>query len=133
MKRFGSVPPSTAQQMDPLHLFHQRLYLIIIMVKAKLKAYPVGEYRRMAVLDTAAHLHKACARIDIPLPGGQYAGHLFKERVKLLCVMATAVISEDYPLGIHRREAILDNIETVVHMAFPKKEFPLYHEILMAA
>ena len=133
MKRFGSQDRGLKEKTDPSHLFYQRLYLIIIMVKAKLKGYPTGTFRKSAVLENAAHLHKCCLRIDISLPGSRSSQHLFKERVKLLSVMATAMISDEYPLGLHRREAVLENIETIIQTAFPKQEFPLYHDILMAA
>ena len=121
------------QEMDPLHLFRQRLYLIIVMVKAKLKGYPAGEFRKKAVLENAAYLHKACSRIDIRLPDDRASVHLFKERVKLLSIMATAIISDDYPLGLHRREAVLENIESITAAAFPKQELLFFHEVLTAA
>lgn len=133
MKRFGSDTECSDQGMDSLHLFRQRLCLLIIMVKAKLKGYPVGSIRKSAVLENAAHLHKACARIDITLPESRSSIHLFKERVKLLSIMATAIISDEYPLGLHRREAVLENIESIINAAFPKQELPLFHDILMAA
>lgn len=47
--------------------------------------------------------------------------------------MATAIISEDYPLGVHRREAVLDNIEVISQTAFPSQELSLFHDVLMAA
>lgn len=133
MKRFGSDKEAMGPDMDAMHLFRQRLCLLIVMVKARLKGYPVGEHRRAAVLENAAHLHKACSRIDITLPDARASVHLFKERVKLLSIMATAMVSDDYPLGLHRREAVLENIESIAAAAFPKQEFPLFHDILMAA
>jgi len=133
MKRFGSENGEMAPDADPTFLFRQRLCLLIVMVKARMKGYPVGEFRKSAVLENAAHLHKACARIDITLPDSRASVHLFKERVKLLSIMATAMISDDYPLGLHRRDAVLENIESILAAAFPQQELPFFHDILMAA
>ena len=133
MKRFGSDKGKMAPGDDPIFLFRQRLCLLIVMVKARIKGYPVGKFRRSAVLENAAFLHKACARIDITLPDNSSCAHLFKERVKLLAIMATALVSDDYPLGLHRRDAVLENIESIVAAAFPQQELPLFHDILMAA
>ncbi len=133
MKRFGSECGNMASDVDPIFLFRQRLCLLIVMVKARIKGYPAGEFRKSAVLENAAFLHKACARIDITLPHETASVHLFKERVKLLSVMATAMISDDCPLGLHQRDAVLENIESIVAVAFTKQELPLFHDILIAA
>ena len=133
MKRFGCPKEQMGKPMDPPHIFHQRLQLLIVMVKAKLKGYPVGQYRKAAVVENAALLHKGCARIDIRLPGAHASTHLFKERVKLLSIMASAMISDEYPLGLHRREAVLENMDSIIATVFPKQEIPLFHDILMAA
>lgn len=119
--------------MDPVYLFRMRLQLMVIMVKAALDGYPVGSFRKEAVLETASNLHKEVSGIDIKVSSARGANHLFKERVKLLSVMAMAIVSEDYPLGIHRREAVLDNIETIIALLFPEQDFSLYHKILQAA
>ena len=133
MKLFTTDFETPLDKMDSLHIFRMRLHLLIIMVKAKLKGYPVGEFRKEAVLENAARLHQDLANPEIKFSGNQTSTHLFKERVRLLSVMATAIISDDYPLGIHRREAVLDNIEIIIETAFPKQDLPLFHEILMAA
>jgi len=136
MKRFGHAADysaSNTNSMDSVYLFRMRLQLMIIMVKARLEGYPVGRFRKEAVLETASRLHKDVPRIDIRISGSKGTNHLFKERVRLLSVMATAMISDDYPLGIHRREAVLDNVETIVSLLFPEQDFSLYHKILQAA
>ena len=124
---------SPEAEMDALHLFRMRLHLLIIMVKARLEGYPVGRFRKEAVLENASLLHQETLRIDIRLPGSKSSTHLLKERVKLLSVMATAMISDEYPLGVHRRAAVLDNIESIVATVFPKQDFTLFHDILKAA
>ncbi|MCG8633687.1 MAG: hypothetical protein MI863_07655 [Desulfobacterales bacterium] len=133
MKRFGNDMVNPEAEMDALHLFRMRLHLLIIMVKARLEGYPVGRFRKEAVLENASLLHQETLRIDIRLPGSKSSNHLLKERVKLLSVMATAMISDEYPLGVHRRAAVLDNIESIVATVFPKQDFTLFHDILKAA
>lgn len=132
MKRFGPTHTS-GNKMDDTHLFLMRLHLLIVMVRAKLKGYPVGDYRKEAFLETAAGVFKIIPNLNISFLGSGTSSHLFKERVKLFSVMATAIISEDYPLGIHRREAVLDNIEIIIQTAFPRQKLSLFHDVLMAA
>ena len=131
MKRFGATLVRS-KKMDDTHLFLMRLHLLIVMVKAKLKGYPAGEHRKEAVLENAASLFKTIPNINISFLGNT-SSHLFRERVKLLTVMATAIICEDYPLGIHRREAVMDNIEIIIQTTFPRQKLSLFHDVLMAA
>ncbi len=109
------------------------LHLLIVIIKASLKGYPSGEYRKSAALNTATKVHKLISNIDLSFLGSKSSSHLFRERVKLLSVMAAAIISEDYPLGIHRREAVMDNIEIISEHAFPNKNLDLFHEVLKVA
>lgn len=132
MKRFG---PSQIRphQMDEHHLFLMRLHLLMVMIKAKLKGYPAGEFRKKAAFENATELHRTVSRMDISQLALASSSHLFRERVKLLCVMATAIVSEDYPLGVHRREAVLDNIDNLTSTVFPTKRLTLFHDVLNAA
>lgn len=132
MKRFGATHISSTE-MEDTHLFLLRLHLLIVMVKAKLKGYPSGAYRMEAVLENSASVFKVIPKLNISSLSSNRESHLFKERVKLLSVMATAIICEDYPLGIHRREAVLDNIEIIIQTVFPRQKISLFHDILMAA
>lgn len=133
MKRFGSDVVSTPQKMDTPHLFFFRLHLLIIMVKSRLEGYPAGVFRTNAALENTAELQRLAADLSVTVPGGRSANHLFKERVKLLCIMATAMMSDGYPLGVHRRAAILENIDIIANTAFPHKKLTLFHDILKAA
>ncbi|MBU0970669.1 MAG: hypothetical protein KKC20_08480 [Proteobacteria bacterium] len=132
MKRFGSTH-ADAKKMDETQLFLMKLHLLIVMVKAKLKGYPTGDFRKEAVLENTASLFKTLPHLNIGILGPNISSHLFKERVKLLSVMAIAIISKDYPLGIHRREAVLDNMENIIKSVFPRQKISLFHEVLMAA
>lgn len=133
MKRFGNDLIAPEKTMDTPHLFFFRLHLLIIMVKARLEGYPVGSYRKSAVLENAAELNRLASDIAITVPGTRSCNHLFKERVKLLSVMATAMISDEYPLGVHRRAAIQENIDSIAETAFPQKDLTLFHDIFKAA
>lgn len=132
MKRFGAQQP-VSHKMDDTRIFLNRLHLLIVMVKAKLKGYPTGEVRKEAVLDNASRVYKGISDLDLSFLESPSSFHLFKERVKLLSVMATAIISEEYPLGIHRREAVVDNIDILIETVFPKQKVRLFHEVLKAA
>lgn len=132
MNRFGSDQPrnDVTTQED---VFLLRLHLLIVMVKAALKGYPIGTHRKKAALDNASVMYNLISQIDISFLELTTSPHLFKERVKLLSVMATAILSEEYPLGVHRREAVLDNIETIAEYAFPEKKLNLFPHVLKVA
>jgi len=132
MKQFG---PSriTPDDMDDRHIFLMRLHLLMVMVKARLSGYPTGKFRKKAVLENAAALHKMIENTDVSGLVLHAGSHLFRQRVKLLCVMAVAIISEDCPLGVYRREAVLENIDTLMESAFAEKKLVLFHDVLNAA
>ncbi len=109
------------------------LHLLIVIIKASLKGYPTGEFRKAAALNTAGTIHNIISNLDLSFLALKTSSHLFRERVRLLSVMAAAIISEDYPLGIHRREAVMDNIEIITEYAFPNKNLELFHEVLRVA
>ena len=132
MKKFG---PACLHfdNMDESHIFLIRLHLLMVMIKARLMGYPTGEFRKKAVLENAAAVNKMIESTDLSVLGLQCSSHLFRQRVKLLCVMAVAIISDDYPLGVHRREAVLENIDTLMESAFATRKLALFHDVLNAA
>jgi len=132
MKRFGSTNQNM-HEMDENEVFMMHLHLLIVMIKAALKGYPAGKHRKEVALNTAGTVHKLISNLDLSFLELKTSSHLFRERVKLLSVMAAAIISEDYPLGIHRREAVRDNIEIITEYAFPNKHLELFHEVLRVA
>ncbi|THB76089.1 MAG: hypothetical protein D3926_18760 [Desulfobacteraceae bacterium] len=119
--------------MDSEDVFLLRLNLLIVMVKASLKGYPAGEHRKQSVLENAATLHRMALDPDLCHRNKRISSHLFKERVKLLSIMATAIISEEYPLGIYRRDAVYENIRNLSEHAFPEHQFKLFPDILKVA
>lgn len=132
MKRFGATD-KTMQPMDENSIFLVRLHLLTVMVKSALKGYPVGEYRKAAVIENANEIHRLVERMDMGFLDLSTSSHLFKQRIKLLCVMAIAIVSESYPLGIHRQQAVMENLETIAGYAFPKKQFQGFYDILRVA
>jgi hypothetical protein len=132
MIRFGASHINS-KRMDENQIFLVRLHLLIVMVKAKLKGYPGGDHRDKAVLKNAAIVYRSLSGLNFSFLGSNSSPHIYQERIKLLCVMATAIVSEDYPLGNLRREAVNDNIEIIVKTIFPKQKLSLFHDVLMSA
>jgi len=132
MKRFGSTNKKM-HEMNENEVFLMSLHLLIVIIKASLKGYPIGEFRKSAALNIAGNLHNMISNLDLSFLELKTSSHLLRERIKLLSVMAVAIISEDYPLGIHRREAVMDNIEIIIGYAFPNKKLELFHDVLRVA
>ncbi len=132
MKRFGTIQ-NKEPRISQEHVFSSRLHLLLVMVKAALKGYPMGEFRKKAALDNAVVVNHLISQIDISFLNLDSSTHLFRERVKLLSVMAAAIFSEDYPLGVHRREAVFENIKVISDYAFPNRELALFPEVLKVA
>ena len=120
MLRLGP-PPSETREMDLDDIFFSRLKLMIIMAKAYLAGFPLGEHRSRAMLENAQHLE-----IDaVHMGSGEISDHetadssdnhhdepydhIFFQRVKLLAVMVKAV-AKGFPMGEHRKTAMQENI-----------------------
>ncbi len=132
MKRFG--PDSRhMRSMTEKDAFAMHLHLLIVMVRASLRGYPAGEFRQAAVRETASRIYRTISDHGLPFSDTGISSHLLEERIKLLCIMATAMIAETCPLGIHRRQAVNENIETIIKHVFPHKAPELFHEILRVA
>lgn len=107
--------------MDLDDIFFARLKLMIIMAKAYLKGYPMGDYRRRAMLENARHVESESIDIGglgdrIPQQPQSDANaaydHLFYQRVKLLAVMVKAA-AKGFPIGDHRKTAMEENIDII--------------------
>jgi hypothetical protein len=120
MLRLGPTPPQT-REMDLNDIFLSRLKLLVIMGKSFLEGFPLGEHRRKAMLENAAHIETES--IDLgglaaqyppsePFPGAMDFDHVFYQRVKLLAVMVKA-IGKGFPMGEHRKNAMRENIEII--------------------
>jgi len=132
MKRFGSRS-HLMRSMNENDVFLFRLHLLIVIVKAAMKGYPVGEYRKNAALENAGLVHKMVMRQELSFLQLNSSVHLFRERVKLLSIMAVAIVSDHYPMGIHRREAVSDNIAIIEELVFPHEKMELFDSVLKVA
>ncbi len=122
MLRFGSPTPD-GKDMDECAIFLARLQLLIIMAKAFLKGFPLGKFRREAIIENSEAVFYASLHMnrDAGMETGQKAAavareskemdksHLFHQRVHLLCVMARA-IAEDRLEGEYKIKALEDNL-----------------------
>lgn len=120
MIRYGAIAREMRTMADE-DLFFLRLQMLVVMAKAYLKGYPLGESRKAAVRENARHifyqsLHYANRSVSVPAgKGGRYDDqfiHLFCQQVQLLAVMATSFASE-HPMGTYRRQALADNVNRI--------------------
>jgi len=103
-----------------------RLSLLIIMAKAYLKSYPMGEFRREAVCQNArfvfnAAIDRACtgasSSLSNPKPQGlrrdaKHDDHLFLQRAQLLAVMVNSFAGKK-STGTFRKKAMAENIDQI--------------------
>jgi len=128
MLRFGACS-SDMRKIVKDDIFLLRLELLIIMCKAYLKNYPMGKYRKKAIIENARSVFELLPQIS-----SEYAeryGHIFnfqkyaeskeekilyfdvfQQRVYLLAVMAKA-LAEGSPMGYFRTKALKDNIDSI--------------------
>lgn len=134
MKRFGATD-MTSDTVGYEQIFTSRLHLLIIMVKAVLRGYPVGKFRKEAIIENAREIHRLLTRKDVSLTLLNFnsSSHIFKQRIELLCVMATAIVSETYPLGSHRQKAVQENLDTIIGIAFARKQIEYFEDLLKVA
>jgi len=113
---------STAKKSRPhgrKNIFFSRLKLLIIMGKAFMENYPMGEYRMRAIIRNAEEVARDCVdwngyyqNFRASTASGTMIAldHIFFQRVKLLAIM-TKSFAENNPMGQHRRMAVRNNID----------------------
>lgn len=122
MLRLGS-PHDHTREMDLDDIFAARLKLLIVMGKAFLKGFPLGEYRRQAMLENAKHIEAESIDLGGPIidpphtnppsqEGDMEFDHVFFQRAKLLAVMIKAV-AKGFPMGEHRKKAMQENLDII--------------------
>jgi len=129
MLRFGTKP-EFMREMELDDIFLSRLQLLVIMAKAYLNQYPLGEFRQRSILENAALVQidseglaeEAVAwekdKTDL---GSMDFEPVFYHRVKLLTVMAEA-FAKGHTLEDHKREALEQNLESICEaITFRKK------------
>jgi hypothetical protein len=120
MKRFGAARQDM-KQLRQHDIFLSRLRLLIIMTKAFVGNYPLGEHRLRALARNAETVAKDCVdwngyfnnvRSNPETKNILDVDHIFYQRVKLLAIMAKS-IAVGSPMGQHRRMALQNNIDYI--------------------
>jgi len=139
MIKFGPMPVDM-NEMSSDDIFLSRLKLLIIMVKAYLIGYPIGKYRKHAIIENAhyvfyraMHLNTETvqrenqaiySQTNVIYTGETSEWHLIQQRVQLLAVMAKA-LAEGCPTGKFRIRAINENLDEICKtliIDFPLKD-----------
>jgi hypothetical protein len=115
MKKFG--PTSEDMRAKCVNdIFLSRLKLLIIMAKSYLKNYPIGKYRKTAIIENVHHVFYHSLKLaSSEIPSGITSEvkaeeeQEFYKRVRLLAVMAKA-IAEDRLTGDLKIKALQDNL-----------------------
>jgi hypothetical protein len=112
---------SLAQEIPPIaadHLFFERLKLLIIMTKACLQGYPLGDCRAKAIAQNAdfifyQSLYRVGRKQDPHLAEEKDGGALLLyQRTQLLAAMALCAARGDLAGGC-RHKAVADNITRI--------------------
>ena len=97
-------------------MFLSRLKLLILMAKAYLKNYPIGKYRKTAIIENVHHVFYHSLKLassetqsGITFEVKAEEEQDFHKRVQLLAVMAKA-IAEDRLTGDLKIKALQDNL-----------------------
>ena len=123
MIRYGSAA-SAMRPMVSDDLLISRLKLLMIMAKAYLKGYPLGDFRKNAIIQNARHIfYAALIRTNCgnppfagKLPPGEHSqimkplDHFFLQRAQLLAIMLNAAIMGK-SRGNYRNRAMAENID----------------------
>jgi hypothetical protein len=108
--------------------FLSRLKLLIVMAKAYLKNYPIGDYRKSAMIENARHVfyhslqlageanlfenHESERQAGIASEVEIEEERVFHQRVRLLAVMIKAV-AENRLTENFRKKALQDNLDKI--------------------
>jgi len=119
MKKFGSTSEDM-RAMSVNDIFLSHLKLLITMAKAYLKNYPIGKYRKAAIIENAHHvfyhsLQFASSETQSGITSEVKAEEEqeFHKRVQLLAVMAKA-IAEDRLTGNFKKKSLQDNLNRLL-------------------
>jgi len=127
MMKLGPTSGET-KAMSVNDIFLSRLKLLIIMAKAYLKNYPIGKYRKSAIIENAHHVfyhslqlisetdffenHESESQSGITSKIEIEEEHVFHQKVQLLAVMVKAV-AENRLTGDFRKKALKDNLDRI--------------------
>ena len=125
MIRYGAVA-NKMRSMNSDELLISRLKLLLIMAKANIKGYPMGNRRKAAIIENARivfneTLYRSTALLSSPfsesnhqeLPDGvTQPDYLFLQRTQLLAVMMSAFAS-GRSQGRFRKKAMAENVDHI--------------------
>ena len=126
MLRFGEESRDM-KEMQAIDVCISRIKLLVIMSKAYLGNFPMGKYRRKAVIDNAQVLAREAAHLkgllvhfkaergleeEVDINRASHEDHVFHESVRLLSVMATA-FAQGIPMDRYRRKALQDTVDFI--------------------
>jgi len=127
MMKLGPTSEKT-RAMSVNNIFLSRLKLLIIMAKAYLKNYPIGKYRKSAIIENAHHVfyhslqlisetdffenHESESQSGISSGVETEEEQVFHQRVQLLAVMVKA-LAENRLTGHIREKALQDNLDRI--------------------
>ncbi len=122
MNRFGSSRLS-GNNMNDDDIFAARLQLLIIMSKAFLKGFTIGEYQKKAIVENAQTLFYCSLLMDHKenAPEADLTKRdnleiqeesLFHNKIRLLSVAAMA-FAEGRLLGEHKKKELQENIDFI--------------------
>jgi predicted transcriptional regulator len=127
MMKLGRMAEET-KAMSVHDIFLSRLKLLIIMAKAYLKNYPIGRYRKSAIIDNAHHVfyyslqfisetnffknHESESQPDIISEMDIEEERVFHQRVQLLAVMAIAA-AENRLTENFKKKALQENLDRI--------------------
>ena len=111
--------PEEMRAMSGDDIFLSRLKLLIIMSKAYLKNFPIGHYRKSAIIENAHYvfyhtLQLVSSKTQSGITSGAETGEEqeFYKRVQLLAVMAKA-IAENRLTENNKKKGLQDNLDKI--------------------
>jgi hypothetical protein len=120
MMRCGASAHTMRSLVDD-DIFFLRLKLLVIMAKAILKCYPLGELRKAAVIENARlifyqTLSRCALKENRPASDSMTPDtRLLYPRAQLLAVMVRSLV-ENGLTGSYRRQALCDNIDKLCEL-----------------
>ena len=96
-----------SEEMRPMSfddIFLSRLKLLIIMAKAYLKDYPIGKYRKSAIIENAHHIFYHSLQLSSQINLSEN----YETESQLVMAVMIKVAAENRRIGIERRQFLYD-------------------------